>query len=243
MKIQKKQPKNTSQWISSIFPENYKTYFELCAETGSILLTKPQSEYEVLNFCPTVNNSDKYLKTLFTAIRDKDSFLKELKMAKFNKKHFDLFLTNQEECTEEFREFYLRRMSKNYEKTKFLDNKTKSLRLSPPIWQLPLSDLKIAQDRLRAVFMFNLPIKSGLALFNAPDSFIFADPTRLATKNSFEWTEEAHTQFFSYIEYYRAKIAVLMHSNPVVNKLYSKWNAHKRKINNKTSNEIIWTNY
>lgn len=240
---QKQQPKNTNQWISSVFPEGYKTYFELCSETGSILLTKPKSEYEVLNFCPEINNADKHLKNLFKSIRDKDSFVKELKNIKFNKKHFDLLLTNQEQCTAEYREFYLRRASKNFEKLKFFENKAKSIKLSPPIWQLSNSDLKEAQERLKAVFFSNLPIKAALSLFNAPDSFVFADPTKIASKKCFEWKEEAHTQFFSYVEYYRGKVAVLLNSNPFINKLYANWTPHKRKLNNKLSNEIIWTNY
>lgn len=244
MKIQKqKQPKNTSQWISSVFPENYKTYLELCSETGSILLTKPSSEIEVLNFCPEINNNDKHLKNLFKSLRDKDSFVKELKNAKHNKKHFDLLLANKEECKDEYREFYLRRNSKNFEKLKFFENKPKDIKLAPPIWQLSNSDLKEAQDRLRAVFFSNLPIKAALSLFNSPDSFVFADPLKIALKKDFEWKEEAHTQFFAYLEYYRGKVAVLLNSNAFVNKLYANWTPHKRKLNNKISNEIIWTNY
>jgi hypothetical protein len=152
-------------------------------------------------------------------------------------------LSNQEECTEEYREFYLRRNSKNFEKGKFFENKSKDLRLAPPIWQLSNSDLKEAQDRLRAVFFCNLPIKPALSLFNAPDSFVFADPTKIANKKHLEWKEEAHTQFFSYVEYYRGKVAVLLNSTPFINKLYANWTPHKRKLNNKLSNEIIWTNY
>jgi len=242
MKIQK-QPKNTSQWITSVFPESYKTYFELCTETGSVLLTKPKSEYEVLNFCPEVNTFDKSLKNLFKSLRDKDSLIKELKNVKYNKKHFDLLLNNKEECTSEYREFYLRRASKNSEKVKFFENKAKNIHLAPPIWQLSYSDLKIAQDRLREVFFCNLPIKAALSLYNAPDSFVFADPTKIANKKCFEWKEEAHAQFFSYVEYYRGKVAVLLPSSPFINKLYINWTPHKRKLNNKISNEIIWTNY
>lgn len=235
--IKKKvQPKNITAWVVNHFPENIAelTYFEPYADGGNVILNKPPSLFEILNFVEPESA------LLFRAIRNSiDELISEAQKIPQNRKHFKFL---QGEANSAVKELMLKKMSKNSTKQTFFNNKAKKPKYGS-VWQTSFSDLQELSHRFKEIIILQQDqLKPLIKSFNDPNSMIFLDPTGILPKREKELSIEKQKELFNLIADFSCKVLIILPYCSELAKPPAPWMAEKRKIGSSVK-EIILKNY
>lgn len=224
-----------TSWIINHFPEKYEemSYIEPFIGGGNIFLNKNSSKEEI------INDNNLEIIQIWQILRDEGkTFLSKLKKIEYKEKTFKFYLNKKckNHFEESIKEYILRKMSKNENKTNYCAPKTSKK------WKEIITDLENILPKIKNLKIFNKNAIEIIKYFNDENSLIYCDPPELNLKQNEqnEMSTDKHIELAEALNSSQGKIIVSSKCNSLYRKLYTEWKMYKNSSN---KNECIWINF
>lgn len=229
-------------------PKNYTKYVEGFGGACSLLLNKPQSEYEIYN------DLDPGIVSIIRELQNPE-FIKEVQNTEYNESVFNWSKTTNTPLAELVR----RRFSRGgLQKAFSWSERTRGgLPGEVNAWNTYKKEIIRIADRLKNVKIYNLPAIELINQLDNEEVFFFFDPPYLPSCRQspnvyvFEMTEQDHIDLAESLNAIKGKVLLSGYQSQLYAKLYKNWNMGCISIVNHSSQaktkqkriEVVWYNY